>query len=168
MPSKTPPLNANQQGVSGNRDLVYISTKINKMNMAMPFVITYYNIQVAPSVVLSAIFFTGETILRPSKFLKIIVHHMVFFPFFLSFFYFSFLYHTFTTKHFAPVVNFLNADFTPWIWHLYNHAVCRSRPLVCFYKRRKKWCILFFFFIYTLHVYYSPSTTSLYNVGNTF
>lgn len=66
----SPPLNANQQGVSGNRDLVYISTKINKMNMAMPFVITYYNIQVAPSVVLSAIFFTGETILRPSKFLK--------------------------------------------------------------------------------------------------
>lgn len=84
----------------------------------MPFVITYYNIQVAPSGGFVLHFLLARLYILTFKISR---DHCTshgfhsFFPplFFLNFFLFFFLYYTFTTKHFAPVVNFLNADFTP-------------------------------------------------------
>lgn len=86
----------------------------------MPFVITYYNIQVAPSGGFVLHFLLARLYILTFKISK---DHCTshgfhsFFPplfiFLISFSFFFFWYHTFTTKHFAPVVNFLNADFTP-------------------------------------------------------
>lgn len=83
----------------------------------MPFVITYYNIQVAPSGGFVLHFLLARLYILTFKISKDHCTSHGFHSFFHLFFFeisFSlFLYHTFTTKHFAPVVNFLNADFTP-------------------------------------------------------
>lgn len=85
----------------------------------MPFVITYYNIQVAPSGGFVLHFLLARLYILTFKISKDHCTSHGFHSFFPPLFFFKFLslfyflYHTFTTKYFAPVVNFLHADFTP-------------------------------------------------------